>query len=838
MSLMSERRLADVDRRRRTSTSRSSSGGGGGGGSGHNDHPLTRRRRSCSTERATPITRRNTTATSSSSASVELGSTRYQRSLTDLNSSFKREDAFAIHRTSADMSRLRRERSHSQEPRHNHRRRPSSDSRTSPSMSLRSSNSLDGIGTRRRISGSSTVSTSYTPKHTTSNHHRSNQPQSSSSSCSSSVPRRSRSQSQDRYDGMTRRSSRSQSQERCGGGMTRKSSRSQSPDRCGGVPQRSSRSQSRDRCARSTTTTRGSTTLPSSSSSSHSHQKQQPPPPPPPPPRRVSASTADSIASERLLRLSQKICSMKESRRSSSSDTPSYVSISTQSQTTGTASPASSCSTGVTFRNTPASAGAVPMPRPRDDPPPPPPPRFTRRASSGRDVMLSSLESSKLMSSSCPTLAIVPTNDEKSSSNRPKKAINNNRKCSQKVSRMTYTDPFGNAGLYTGEVDEKSCPHGYGQMRYDNGAYFEGSWVYGCKNDNGMGPKNTNEISTMGTTITANDGFGNSQMILATVPPAVICPTNGNDNKSNKLLNKNTCPKKVSKMAYTDPFGDAGLYTGEVDEESRPHGKGKMKYDNGIYFEGNWVYGCKNDCMGLKNNGISTMGGASTTSCIQQNSSTRERILSGFTSWKGKKNADSTGNGEKGRFVYGMDWVDPAGLGGKYTGRVDDGDVPDGKGVMRYHFGLIAEGDWIKGVLNNGAGAGVNPIMAGNPAAMPGAMSVAPGMSVVGGGGGAMSVVSGLGMMSIGGGGGAMMGMGSYTTTPSVAAGVYNRMVNPYSNMIAVIPQTPIVSVGNPLGLVGNQGGYFPQNQMTHPQVPSGPAMDVAPQPSNTLCRQ
>ena len=101
-----------------------------------------------------------------------------------------------------------------------------------------------------------------------------------------------------------------------------------------------------------------------------------------------------------------------------------------------------------------------------------------------------------------------------------------------------------------------------------------------------------------------------------------------------------------------------------------------------------------------------------------------------------------------------------------------------------------------------------------------------------------MSVVSGLGMMSIGGGGGAMMGMGSYTTTPSVAAGVYNRMVNPYSNMIAVIPQTPMVSVGNPLGLMGNQGGYFPQNQMTHPQVPSGPATDVAPQPSNTLCRQ
>jgi hypothetical protein len=228
-----------------------------------------------------------------------------------------------------------------------------------------------------------------------------------------------------------------------------------------------------------------------------------------------------------------------------------------------------------------------------------------------------------------------------------------------------------------------------------------------------------------------------------------------------------------------------------------------MKYDNGIYFEGTWYYGCKNDSMGLKNNGISTMGGASSsTTTIQQDGSTRERILSGFTSWKGKTSTDASGFGGKGRFVYGMEWVDPAGLSGKYTGRVNDVDVPDGKGVMRYHFGLIAEGDWIKGVLNTGAGAGVNPIMAaaGNPTgAMSGAMSIAPGMSVYGvggGGGGAMSVVSGLGMTSICGGG---MGGLYYPPTPSVAAagGVYNSMVNlnPYyannNNVMAWMPRAP-----------------------------------------------
>ena len=366
-------------------------------------------------------------------------------------------------------------------------------------------------------------------------------------------------------------------------------------------------------------------------------------------------------------------------------------------------------------------------------------------------------------------------------------------------------------------------------------------------------PEGTTPFGNNSQQVRFENAYAATAATSAVPPMNVICSTNNDtDTKSsstnnNKQLNKNgnhlKSTKKVSKMAYTDPFGDTGLYTGEVDEETqRPHGKGKMKYDNGIFFEGTWYYGCKNDSMMAKNNGISTMGGASST-IIQQDGSTRERILSGFTSWKGKTSTDASGFGGKGRFVYGMEWVDPAGLSGKYTGRVNESDVPDGKGVMRYHFGLIAEGDWIKGVLNTGAGAGVNPMMAaGNPAgAMSGAMSIAPGMSVAGagGGGGAMSVVSGLGMMSICGGGGGMGGF--YPPTPSVAAGVYNSMVNPYANMMAAIPPTPLVAVGNhPMGAMGNPGaGYFQQQQqqqqqqmMHHHQVAAGPGNNVAHPPS------
>ena len=54
-----------------------------------------------------------------------------------------------------------------------------------------------------------------------------------------------------------------------------------------------------------------------------------------------------------------------------------------------------------------------------------------------------------------------------------------------------------------------------------------------------------------------------------------------------------------------------------------------------------------------------------------------------------------------------MEWVDRTGMVGKYTGHVDVNDDPDGKGIMRYEFGLVAEGDWIEGVLNDGQGIGV-----------------------------------------------------------------------------------------------------------------------------------
>eukprot|EP00970_Alexandrium_tamarense_P014300 scaffold4047_cov135-Alexandrium_tamarense.AAC.6 len=185
--------------------------------------------------------------------------------------------------------------------------------------------------------------------------------------------------------------------------------------------------------------------------------------------------------------------------------------------------------------------------------------------------------------------------------------------------------------------------------------------------------------------------------------------------------------KKVDGMPHTDQFGDAGLYTGEVNDDKRPHGKGKMKYENGVFYEGKWVNGAQDS-----------------TGVLQ-----RERMLSGFTSWRGRSKSRERG-GLGGCTVYGMEWIDFSGMAGRYTGTVNEDNLPEGKGIMKYDFGLIAEGEWVKGVLNNGSSqgqiAGGATVMGGT--VMGGGMSVAPGagMSVVGG---SIAPVSVMGMGGI-----------------------------------------------------------------------------------------
>ena len=149
--------------------------------------------------------------------------------------------------------------------------------------------------------------------------------------------------------------------------------------------------------------------------------------------------------------------------------------------------------------------------------------------------------------------------------------------------------------------------------------------------------------------------------------------------------------KSVKQMPYTDQFGDFGTYTGHVNEDGRPDGKGTMKYENGVFYEGTWTDGCQD----------------------QKAAANYERIRGGFTSWSGKgKQASKSGmvlpwNARKNDVhddhektnVRGMEWTDLNGDSGRYTGEVNNDRLPHGRGIMKYSFGLIAEGEFVNGVL-------------------------------------------------------------------------------------------------------------------------------------------
>lgn len=200
-------------------------------------------------------------------------------------------------------------------------------------------------------------------------------------------------------------------------------------------------------------------------------------------------------------------------------------------------------------------------------------------------------------------------------------------------------------------------------------------------------------------------------------------------------MNERQNVRSVKQMPFTDQFGDYGTYTGQVNEEGRPDGKGSMKYENGVFYEGTWTDGCQD----------------------KHAAANYERIRGGFTSWSGKgkqgvkhgmvlpwnaRKEDVHDAGEKTN-VRGMEWTDLNGDSGRYTGEVNHDRLPHGRGVMKYSFGLIAAGDWVNGVLKEGPGDRMMGA-ASSGVSVAGGMSVAGGSMSVGGArfGGAGSVYS------------------------------------------------------------------------------------------------
>ncbi|KAG7356956.1 MORN repeat-containing protein [Nitzschia inconspicua] len=138
---------------------------------------------------------------------------------------------------------------------------------------------------------------------------------------------------------------------------------------------------------------------------------------------------------------------------------------------------------------------------------------------------------------------------------------------------------------------------------------------------------------------------------------------------SNSTFHKPTpgrTTKKVTRVEHQvvhDKYGDGGIYSGYVSIKDRlPHGKGKMIYDNGREYEGDWKGG----------------------------------RWHGFGMWK-----NPNGDYYEGKFVY--DARHGSGVyrwrnGNEYQGDFHE-DKRQGKGIFNFANGNVYEGDFVNGIF-------------------------------------------------------------------------------------------------------------------------------------------
>lgn len=176
-----------------------------------------------------------------------------------------------------------------------------------------------------------------------------------------------------------------------------------------------------------------------------------------------------------------------------------------------------------------------------------------------------------------------------------------------RVTRMPFTDAYGDKGWYTGEVASGSgLPHGQGTMHYCDGRMRSGWWSNGLaggppKNNargppppsNNMGPpppatsqqgqyvKSGNSVSSPNSHQHYNNNgppppsSSHYHPHPQQQPPPPLPSTNG----------------AVFNIEWTDLNGKDGYYTGETDESGEPHGMGSMRYLDNTVLEGEWYHG-------------------------------------------------------------------------------------------------------------------------------------------------------------------------------------------------------------------------------------------------------
>ncbi|KAL7506378.1 hypothetical protein ACHAXN_006092 [Cyclotella atomus] len=166
-----------------------------------------------------------------------------------------------------------------------------------------------------------------------------------------------------------------------------------------------------------------------------------------------------------------------------------------------------------------------------------------------------------------------------------------------RVANMPFTDHFGCSGKYSGEVNSFGQPHGKGVLRYDDGGTNEGIWVNGHRDDderdcgrsvsNRSMAKSVSNRSVSNKSVSGRSVSGRSRASQSPGRISEQAPHNQQPHPYHQVQQRGY----VTKLPWSDVNGFGGHYTGEVNGNNAPEGKGYMEYSNGVVEEGMWCNG-------------------------------------------------------------------------------------------------------------------------------------------------------------------------------------------------------------------------------------------------------
>lgn len=188
------------------------------------------------------------------------------------------------------------------------------------------------------------------------------------------------------------------------------------------------------------------------------------------------------------------------------------------------------------------------------------------------------------------------------------------------VKKMSYKDDACKEGLYTGYVNEQYKPHGRGKIVYQDGTMYSGTWMEGSKvhgktrglqrkivsSRNDASEKKEEEQEKVKKKVSTGDEFEDSDDFerqwkkevrkAAKADAAAKSQEKERHGARDEYANLYKASAKVVKdLPFIDLRGDAGKYTGQVNDKLMPHGWGCLTYDHGLVFESTWTNGFPDD---------------------------------------------------------------------------------------------------------------------------------------------------------------------------------------------------------------------------------------------------